>query len=82
MLTNGTRIHDEKVFKALQKIDNNICKLDGGTLDIINKVNLPNVKIDLEQYIKDLQRFEGQVIIQTLFLRGEHNGVRFDNTTV
>ena len=81
VLTNGTRIHDEKVFKALQKVDNNICKLDGGTVDIINKVNLPNVKINLEQYIKDLQRFEGQVIIQTLFLRGEHNGVKFDNTT-
>ena len=81
VLTNGSRIHDEKVFKALQKVDNNICKLDGGTIDTINKVNLPNVKINLEQYIKNLQRFEGQVIIQTLFLRGEHNGTRIDNTT-
>lgn len=81
VLTNGTNIHNEKIFKALQRVDNNICKLDGGTLDIINKVNLPNVKINLEQYIADLQRFEGQVIIQTLFLRGEHGGERIDNTT-
>lgn len=81
VLTNGTRLHDEKIFKALQKIDNNICKLDGGSIDIINKVNLPNVKINLEQYIKDLQRFESQVVIQTLFLRGEHNGEKIDNTT-
>ena len=81
VLTNGTNIHDEKVFKTLQKVDNNICKLDGGTLDIIKKINLPNVNIDLERYIENLQRFDGQVIIQTLFLRGEHNGVKIDNTT-
>ena len=81
VLTNGTNIHNEKIFKALQKVDNNICKLDGGTIDVINKVNLPNVKINLEQYITDLQRFNGQVIIQTLFLRGEHNGQIIDNTT-
>ena len=69
------------IFKTLQKVDNNICKLDGGTLDTIKKINLPNVKIDLERYIENLQRFEGQVIIQTLFLRGEHDGVKIDNTT-
>ena len=81
VLTNGTNIHNEEIFKTLQKVDNNICKLDGGTIDIINKVNLPNVKINLDQYIADLQRFDGQVIIQTLFLRGEHNGQKIDNTT-
>ncbi len=81
VLTNGTRIHDERVFKALQKVDNNICKLDGGTLDVINKINLPNVKIDIEKYIQYLQRFEGQVIIQTLFLRGKHHNDNIDNTT-
>lgn len=81
VLTNGTRIHDERVFKTLQRVDNNICKLDGGTVETINKINLPNVKIDLEQYIKYLQKFEGNVIIQTLFLRGENNGQTFNNTT-
>lgn len=81
VLTNGTRIHDEKIFNALKKVDNNICKLDGGSLDVIKKINLPNVKIDFDQYIKNLQRFDGQVIIQTLFLRGKHNGEVIDNTT-
>lgn len=81
VLTNGTRIHDEKIFNALKKVDNNICKLDGGSLDVIKKINLPNVKIDLDQYINNLQRFDGQVIIQTLFLRGKHNGEIIDNTT-
>ena len=31
--------------------------------------------------IEDMRRFEGEVIVQTLFLRGEVNGVRVDNTT-
>ena len=81
VLTNGTRIHDDRIFKALLKVDNNICKLDGGTLDVINKINLPNVKIDIEKYIQCLQRFDGQVIIQTLFLRGKHHNDNIDNTT-
>lgn len=81
VLTNGTRIHDDRIFKALLKVDNNICKLDGGTLDVINMINLPNVKIDIEKYIQCLQRFDGQVIIQTLFLRGKHHNDNIDNTT-
>ena len=81
VLTNGTRIHDDRIFKALLKVDNNICKLDGGTNNAINKINLPNVKIDIAKYIQCLQRFEGQVIIQTLFLRGKHHNDNIDNTT-
>lgn len=81
VLTNGTRIHDDKIFNALEKVDNNICKLDGGTLDTIKKINLPNIEMNLEQYIADLQRFNGHVIVQTLFLRGMHNGEVIDNTT-
>ncbi len=81
VLTNGTRIHDERIFNALKKVDNNICKLDGGSLNTINKIDQPNVNINLEQYINDLQRFDGQVIIQTLLLRGSHDGNVIDNTT-
>ena len=30
--------------------------------------------------MEDLKRFSGNVIVQTLFLRGWHNGKRVDNT--
>lgn len=81
VLSNGTMLHKEEVFNALSRIDNNIMKIDAGSLEMIQKINLPNVRLDLESYIKDLQRFDGNVIIQTLFLRGCHNGDRIDNTT-
>lgn len=81
VLTNGTMIGNEKVFNALNKIENNIVKLDGGTKECIEAINLPNFKFDLEKYISQLKRFNGNLTIQTLFLRGEHNGKNIDNTT-
>ena len=81
VLTNGTMIGNEKVFNALNKIENNIVKLDGGTKECIKAINLPNFKFDLEKYISQLKRFNGNLTIQTLFLRGEHNGKTIDNTT-
>ena len=81
VLTNGTMIGNEKVFNALNKIENNIVKLDGGTKECIEAINLPNFKFDLEKYISQLKRFNGNLTIQTLFLRGEHNGKTIDNTT-
>lgn len=81
VLTNGTMIGNEKVFNALNKIDNNIVKLDGGTQACIEAINLPNFKFDLPTYIEQLKRFKGKLTIQTLFLRGEHNGQVIDNTT-
>ena len=36
---------------------------------------------DIKKVIDDLKRFNGNVIIQTMFLRGEHNGQKVDNTT-
>lgn len=81
VLSNGTTIAHPKVFEALNRIENNILKLDGGTTDCIEAINLPNFKFDLKKYIGQLKQFDGKLTIQTLFLRGEHNGKTIDNTT-
>ena len=81
VLTNGTMLHKKEVFDAISKIDNNIIKIDGGTYETIKAINKPNVDFDLEEYIKTLLRFKGDLIIQTCFLRGEHNSIKIDNTT-
>lgn len=81
VLTNGTMLHKKEVFDAISKIDNNIIKIDGGTYAMIKAINKPNVDFDLEKYINLLQEFKGDLIIQTCFLRGEHKGVKIDNTT-
>ena len=81
VLTNGTMIDKKEVFDALCKIENNIIKLDGGTLQSIIDIDQPKVPYDLDKYIEQLQRFNGNLTIQTLFLRGMHNGKVIDNTT-
>lgn len=81
VLTNGTMLHKKEIFDAISKVDNNIIKIDGGTYETIKSINKPNVNFDLEKYINILQEFNGDLIIQTCFLRGEHNGVKIDNTT-
>ncbi len=80
VLTNGTMLHKKEVFDAISKIDNNIIKIDGGTYEMIKSINKPNVDFNLERYISLLQEFKGDLVIQTCFLRGEHKGVKIDNT--
>ena len=81
VLTNGTMLHKKEIFDAICKADNNIIKIDGGTYETIKAINKPNVNFDLEKYINILREFKGNLIIQTCFLRGEHNGIKIDNTT-
>ena len=81
VLTNGTMLHKKEIFDTIKKVDNNIIKIDGGTYETIKAINQPNVNFDLEKYIELLQRFNGELIIQTCFLRGKHNGIKIDNTT-
>ncbi len=82
VLSNATRISKESVFNALNKVDNNILKLDSAYTETIRLINNPNVRdYTAEQLIRNLQRFDGNLIIQTMFLRGQHNGQAVDNTT-
>ena len=47
VLSNSTFIHKAEVFKALNKIDNNILKLDTVNVDYINKVDRPTGHYDV-----------------------------------
>ncbi len=81
VLSNSTMLHKEPVFDALKKIDLNILKLDSGIEDTIKLISKPLVNFNIEETIKNLMKFEGNLIIQTLFFRGIYNGVTIDNTT-
>lgn len=81
VLSNATKAGDKKVAGALHKIDQNILKLDAGTQETFRKINNPKLNISLEQILGNLSLFKGQMIIQTLFVKGEYEGVAFDNTT-
>lgn len=82
VLSNSTRIHKEKIFKALLKVDNNILKFDTASDRILNQLDRPVSKqFNVAWQIEQLKKFEGNLIIQTMFLRGKNKGEIIDNTT-
>ena len=57
---------------ALLKVDNNILKLDTVDPDYIRRVDRPTQPTyDVQQIIKNLKWFNGHVIIQTMFMKGD-----------
>ena len=80
VLSNSTFIHRQQVHDALMKVDNNILKLDTVSPDYINKVDRPAGNYDVNIIIDRLKAFNGHVIIQTMFMKGECNGNIVDNT--
>ncbi|MDE6236804.1 MAG: radical SAM protein [Muribaculaceae bacterium] len=82
VLTNSTRIFDPAVARALKRVDNNILKLDSAIDPTMRLIDQPQSKeFAVERLVEALKQFEGTGIIQTMLLRGEHNGKRIDNTT-
>ena len=80
VLSNSTMIHRPQVHDALMQVDNNILKLDTVDPAYINKVDHPNGTYDVHLIIDRLKAFQGHVIIQTMFMRGECKGESVDNT--
>lgn len=82
VLSNSTRIFDPEVEKALKKVDNNILKLDSAIEATMRLIDVPQQSgFTVDRVVEALCRFEGQAVIQTMLLRGEHDGKRVDNTT-
>ncbi|RLD35954.1 MAG: radical SAM protein, partial [Bacteroidetes bacterium] len=81
VLSNASLIHNTKIIKALLKVDKNILKLDAGTETIFQAINQPNGNLILDDVVNYLKKFQGKLIIQTLFVQGynQHQGI--DNTT-
>ena len=80
VLSNSTMIHRPQVHDALMLVDNNILKLDTVNPEYIRLVDQPNAAYDVRQVIERMKAFNGHIIIQTMFMRGECNGVSVDNT--
>lgn len=82
VLSNSTRIFDENVAQALRRVDNNILKLDSAIEQTMRFIDRPaSPQFTVERVVDALASFSGQAIIQTMFLRGEHDGKIVDNTT-
>lgn len=82
VLSNATRMTDPKVHAALLKVDNNILKIDGAFDQTIHLIDQPTDKnYSVRQVVDGMKSFQGQLIVQTMFVRGMHEGKVIDNTT-
>lgn len=82
VLSNSTMLHKECVFQALNKIEDNILKLDSVSDRRIRQLNAPNSPgFTYASLLEQLIRFKGNLIIQTMFIKGTYKGENIDNTT-
>lgn len=80
VLTNATMLSKPNVFDALLKVDNNILKLDTVDTAYIQRVDRPNGRYDVREIIGYMKKFRGKAVIQTMFLKGEVDGIDVNNT--
>ena len=71
VLSNATRAHIPAVFEALRKVDNPIMKIDAPTNELAAMINRPAPGYDVGKVVEALARFEGDFVLQTMFLRSE-----------
>lgn len=81
VLSNATMIGRESVRRALLKVDNNILKLDSAFDDTVRLIDKPMGNYSVARTVENMKLFEGRLIIQTMFLRGNYGGKVVDNTT-
>ena len=81
VLSNATLLHKKPVFRALNRVDNNVLKLDSAIDETFQMINQPPPTIKLKNIIENIKKFDNNQIIQTLFLKGYYEGNYIDNTT-
>lgn len=70
VLSNATTLAKESVVRALQRVDNNILKLDSAINEKALQLNRPTFDYNADRVIELMTQFEGECIVQTMFLRG------------
>lgn len=82
VLTNGMNVGKPEIFEALKKVENQILKIDSAFDETAKLIDRPNTKDYSIAKQKELyKRFNGNFVLQTMFLRGEFEGRKIDNTT-
>lgn len=71
VLSNATRVHIESIAAALKKVDNPILKIDAPTDALVEHINKPAPGYSVERVIKALEGFEGNFVLQTMFLKSK-----------
>lgn len=81
VLSNASMLHKPEVMEALQKVELNMLKLDAGTEETFRAINKPPSRLSLDILLDQFKMLKGNLIIQSIFLRGTYNGKEINNTT-
>ena len=80
VLSNATQLHKESVVRALSRIEDNILKFDSVLDSRIQQLDRPNQPgFCFARLLEQLKQFKGNLIIQTMFLKGEFEGQSVNN---
>lgn len=82
VLSNGLHLNKREVFDAMRKVDNPILKLDSAFDDTARRIDRPNAATySVSQQVERYRLFQGDFVLQSMFLRGSFEGRVVDNTT-
>ncbi len=81
VLSNATTAHRPDVFEALMLVDSHVMKLDAGTDETYQRINQPASSSPFSKILSNLMLFNGDLTIQTMFVKGMLDGQVIDNTT-
>ncbi|MDE6267477.1 MAG: radical SAM protein [Muribaculaceae bacterium] len=83
VLSNSTRLSSPRVVEALRRVDNPIMKLDSTDESVMRLIDRPVSPSFSSEGVVDLlaRHLSGVAIIQTMLLRGSHDGTTVDNTS-
>lgn len=70
-LSNATTCGKPAVLEALKKVDNPVMKIDAPTSSLAELINKPSCIYDTAQVVEHLKAFDGNFILQTMFLRSD-----------
>lgn len=81
VLSNATMISRPQIVEALKLADMAILKLDSAIDATVKALNRPTTKYSVSETVNLLKAFNGNFILQTMFLEGNVNGVHINNMT-
>lgn len=71
VLSNATLLGRDDVREALMRVDNPILKIDASSQELVQQINKPVGTYCLDSVLENMKKFDGQFILQTMFLRSQ-----------
>ena len=81
VLSNGTMLDEPSVFLALEKVDQNILKIDSAREETLRILNQPGDGFRMDQLLDNIRKFGGNFVLQSMFIKGMIGDRKIDNTS-